>query len=110
MVGQSLLFLADYAEIAKAAAQIDDSEGRIIVQDRGLLSKLVYQLVVLRRSIGERRARKLLSAIIEELPKPDVTVLLDAPMRVIQGLGMLCGVYPASAASRYKMMARSRKD
>src|ERR1700734_2672645 len=84
MVGQSLLFLADYAEIAKAAAQIDDSEGRIIVQDRGLLSKLVYQLVVLRRSIGERRARKLPSAIIEELPKPDVTVLLDAPMSVIE--------------------------
>ena len=84
MVGQSLVFLADYAEIGQSAIVLDDPNIKVVFQDRGLLSKLVYQLVVLRESMGEQRARKLLSAVMDELPHPDVTVLLDAPMSVIE--------------------------
>jgi thymidylate kinase len=84
LVGQSLLFLADYAEIAQSALTIDGSIVEVAFQDRGFLSKLVYQSIVLQENLSEQRARKLLSAIMEELPKPDVTILLDAPMSVIE--------------------------
>lgn len=84
LVGQSLLFLADYAEIAQSTVGLGDVGIRIVFQDRGFLSKLVYQLLVLREAVGDERARRLVSAIMDELPQPDVTVLLDASMPVIE--------------------------
>jgi thymidylate kinase len=84
ILGQSLLFLADYAEIAQSTMMIDDPAIKVVFQDRGFLSKFVYQLVVLQDGMGEQRARKLLSVIMDELPRPDVTVFLDAPMSVIE--------------------------
>ena len=84
MIGQSLLFLADYAEIAQLAMTVDDPAVKVVFQDRGFLSKFVYQFVVLQEDIGAHRARMLLSAVMEELPRPDVTILLDAPMSVIE--------------------------
>jgi thymidylate kinase len=84
IVGQSLLFLADYAEIAYSSVEMDDLDIGVIFQDRGFLSKLVYQLVVLEEGMDERRARKLMFAIMDELPQPDVTILLDASMSVIE--------------------------
>lgn len=82
-VGQSLLFLADYAELA-ATRTMTGGPAEIVLQDRGFISKFVYQLLVLREDIGTLRARDLVSAIMAELPQPDVTVLLDAPIEVIE--------------------------
>lgn len=79
-VGQSLLFLADYAELAATRTATDE----IVLQDRGFLSKFVYQFLVLQEGMGTQRARNLVSAIVDELPQPDVTVLLDAPFEVIE--------------------------
>jgi thymidylate kinase len=84
LVGQSLLFLSDYAEVAQSAITLNDPDIKIILQDRGFLSKFVYQFIILQKDMGELRAMKLLSAITDELPRPDVTVFLDAPTSVIE--------------------------
>ena len=84
IVGQSLLFLSDYAEIAQKALHMDTNTVRVVLQDRGFLSKFVYQLVVLRASLGEARARQLLDAIMTELPRPDLTILLRVPLHLVR--------------------------
>jgi thymidylate kinase len=84
LVGQSLLFLADYADIAHAATTTSDRSVSVVIQDRGYLSKWVYQFLVLQEELGGSRARALLEAIMAELPRPDITVYLDASMSLIE--------------------------
>jgi thymidylate kinase len=101
LVGQSLLFLADYAEGAQSIDSMCDDDATVVFQDRGFLSKFVYQWLVLTEELGTNRSRSLLKAIMRELPHPDVTILLDAPMSVIE---------PRLASARPGWLSSERRD
>lgn len=82
-LAQSLLFLADHADIAGHASSLTAGDSTCFVQDRGYLSKFVYQALVLRETIGEEQARDLLRGIFKHIPRPDVIVLLDPAEPII---------------------------
>ena len=84
-LGQSLLFLADHADLAEMAFEWRHSEPGIVLQDRGYLSKFVYQLLVLQGSMGTQRAARLLDTLMSHIPRPDVTILLDSDFSTILG-------------------------
>lgn len=75
-IGQSLMFLADHSDLA-ARADALRSAGQLVIQDRGLLSKFVYQVLVLRRTTSDSRARSLVSTVLSDFPRPDAAVFLD---------------------------------
>lgn len=82
-IGQSLMFLADHADLATRANNLR-SAGHLVIQDRGLLSKFVYQVLVLRGTIGDHRARSLVSAVLRDLPRPDAAVFLDIDVTTLR--------------------------
>ena len=82
-IGQSLMFLADHADLATRANNLR-SAGHLVIQDRGLLSKFVYQVLVLRGTIGDPRARSLVSAVLRDLPRPDAAVFLDIDVTTLR--------------------------
>jgi dTMP kinase len=83
-VGQSLVFLGDYFEVFESSVLPGLRRGKLVVSDRGPLSKLVYQTVVLEETLGLEPARKLVESILELLAPPDLTVYLRCPLRVIE--------------------------
>lgn len=65
----------------EVAAYID--AGKVVIHDRGYLSKFAYQYAVLEPALGDG-ALALLSAIFTHLPKPDLSVRLTAPIETIE--------------------------
>lgn len=81
-LSQSLLFISDYSDLASEALVAQRVGSPLVIQDRGFLSKYVYQLLVLSSSLGRAGARKLMDEIFAHLPRPDITVLLDLDLQL----------------------------
>lgn len=81
-VAQSLLFLAEFRE--KVDADIAPVRNTTIVMtDRGLLSKYVYQQVVLAHAVGDDRAAAILDAALGDITPPELTICLTADQKAI---------------------------
>jgi dTMP kinase len=83
-LGQSLVFLGDFVELFEDEIAPELAAGRTVITDRGFLSKLAYQQVVLERSMEAGAARELLVSILGLIPEPELTILLSAPSEVIR--------------------------
>ena len=78
-LGQSLVFIGDFAELVKSRVTPALAAGRLVVTDRGYLSKYAYQQVVLQSEMSRDAAASLLDAIFTHILTPDLTLLLTAP-------------------------------
>jgi dTMP kinase len=76
LVEQSLLFLADFFRIHDNIIYPALQQGRIVISDRGLLSKYVYQQTVLEAGFSEAKAKNTLDAIFKFIDPPDLSILL----------------------------------
>ncbi len=95
-VAQSLFFLAEYREkIEEAKAAINDRR-KIVISDRGTLSKYVYQKIILDPIIGSEAADALVLSSFIGLPTPNWTIYLR--------------VAPALARMRIERRGDSRTD
>lgn len=83
-LGQSLVFLGDYFEVYETQIRPVIEAGSVVVSDRGWLSKYAFQFVTLSDDLGETSAVEVLNATLGQLPRPDLTVFLDAPLDVVQ--------------------------
>jgi thymidylate kinase len=83
-LGQSLVFLGDFIEIYASTVAPRVKTGAAVVTDRGYVSKYTYQEIVLRDSVGAGRTRRLLDEIFAQLPPPELTIYLTAPMEVLR--------------------------
>jgi dTMP kinase len=84
-LGQSLVFLGDFVELFEDEIAPELAACRTVITDRGWLTKLAYQQVVLERSLEPGAAHELLTSILVQIPKPELTILLAAPSEVIRG-------------------------
>lgn len=75
-VAQSLFFLAEFREKVEAARSYIEDDQTLLISDRGILSKVVYQTVVLRPVIGSKATKDLIEACLTGLPLPDLTFCL----------------------------------
>lgn len=83
-VGQSLVFLGDFIELYEDEIAPRLEAGQTVITDRGWLTKLAYQQVVLERVMTTSEALDLLTPILAHIPRPDLTLLLSAPAEVIR--------------------------
>ncbi|WP_182880243.1 dTMP kinase [Microbispora sp. H10949] len=83
-VGQSLAFLGDFFEIYETQIAPAVASRAVIVSDRGWLSKYAFQFVTLAEELGADQARTILADTLGLLPRPNLTLYLIAPMRVVQ--------------------------
>jgi thymidylate kinase len=83
-VGQSLVFLGDFFEVYETQIRPIVARGSVVVSDRGWLSKYAYQFVTLVDDLGAEEAGRLLNSMLGLLPRPDLTIYLDASLDVIQ--------------------------
>lgn len=83
-LGQSLVFLGDFIELVHTRITPALKQGKIVVTDRGYLSKYAYQEVVMEAQMSNTEARRLLDVVFGFLPTPAVTVLLTAPSQVLK--------------------------
>jgi thymidylate kinase len=75
-LAQSLFFLAEFIERVEQHHKVITDTNSVIIFDRGPLSKLVYQVVVLEPEFGTFAAKQLVKQILSRLPKPDLTIWL----------------------------------
>jgi|GEM_PF-3501569 len=83
-LAQSLVFIGDFIELVHSKVCPALNDGKIVITDRGYLSKYAYQEVVLESAMSRTEARILLDGIFTFLPVPDATLLLTAPRDVLQ--------------------------
>lgn len=81
-LSQSLLFISDHSDLAADALRAQAGGYSVVIQDRGFLSKYVYQLMVLRSHLGFPEAVKLMVELFRHVPRPEVTVLLDLELQL----------------------------
>lgn len=82
-LGQSLLFLAEFCERVDVEILPALRDERIVIHDRGWLSKYAYQHAVLEPALGIDGARGLLDAVFASIRRPELTIHLHAPEDVI---------------------------
>jgi thymidylate kinase len=87
---QSLMFLAEYREKVELEV-LPVRRERLVVTDRGLISKRVYQRAVLSSRLDRPSIDQMLDGALVGLPEPDLSVVLHADFatlcRRIQGRG-----------------------
>jgi dTMP kinase len=83
-IGQSLVFIGDFIELFESQIAPALEQGETVLTDRGWLTKLAYQQVVLERAMAPGPARSLASSLIELIPSPDLSILLCAPSDVVR--------------------------
>lgn len=83
-VGQSLVFLGDFIELFDSEIAPALQKGRTVITDRGWVSKYAYQRAVLEERLPCEEADALVRRLLDYLPQPDLTVLLTAPLPVLQ--------------------------
>lgn len=82
-VGQSLLFLGEFWQRYDLVIRPALEAGATVLSDRGYLSKYVYQHVVMEPAIG-LATQPLLSAVMEPMVAPAISVVLRAPSDVLK--------------------------
>lgn len=117
-VGQSLVFLGDFIELFESEIAPALRDGRTVVTDRGWVSKYAYQRSVLERRLPGQEADDLLRRLLSHVPQPDLTILLEAPLPVVQqrlvardgGCGEERLAFIAEAARHFREIAASLPD
>jgi len=82
LIEQSLLFLADFFRIYDSVVNPSLGKGLCVISDRGLVSKYVYQLIVLSSRYNKTTVRGILESLFSLIPPPDLTILLTCEEQV----------------------------
>lgn len=77
LIGQSLLFLADFFYIYDVVVRPALEKGKIVISDRGYASKYVYQYLVLSSEYDDHATRNLLLSLFELISPPDLTLYIS---------------------------------
>jgi thymidylate kinase len=81
---QTLLFLAEFHEKVEIGV-LGAPPGSLVLTDRGLMSKYVYQVTVLAEEWGHDRASEWVSTLLAGIDPPDLTICLTAePQALLQ--------------------------
>jgi dTMP kinase len=83
-VGQSLVFLGDFIELFESEIIPALETGKMVITDRGWVSKYAYQRSVLEERLSSNDADELVRKLLSYIPQPDLTVLLTAPLPVLR--------------------------
>lgn len=84
LVGQSLLFLGEFWQRYDLTIRPALQAGETVISDRGYLSKYVYQRVVMEAALRPEPAHALLVGAMSPMPPPQTSIVLDAPLDVIE--------------------------
>jgi thymidylate kinase len=73
---QSLLFLADFFRIHQIIIQKGIKDNKIVISDRGYVSKYVYQFLLLSRFYDSSLAKSAIKSLFQLIHPPTLTILL----------------------------------
>jgi len=84
-LSQTLAFLAEFCERTEEFVVPLSQQGKIVIADRGYLSKYAYQHAVLATDdqFDEANAHRLMAAIFKHIARPDIFVLLECPLETV---------------------------
>jgi len=83
-ISEALSFLADYIYQCETTIITALKSNRLVVSDRGFLSKWAYQAAVLADSMDVMKAHALLDAVLTSVRAPDLTLLLDGDPELLR--------------------------
>lgn len=85
-LAQTLAFLAEFCERMEESVLPMSSRGEVVIADRGYLSKYAYQHAVLAMddSFDVESAHQLMRAIFKHIARPDLVVLLECPLQMVE--------------------------
>ena len=82
VVANSLLFLSDYFEIQAQIIEPALKDGKIVISDRGFLSKLAVQFVIMEDEY-DQKAKVFLESLFELSLRPSLSIILDTTDDII---------------------------
>jgi thymidylate kinase len=83
-VSEALFFLADYIYQCETTVLPALASNRMVISDRGFLSKWSYQAAVLAGSMPNRKAHELLDIVLTSVHTPDLSIVLDCPPTLLR--------------------------
>lgn len=83
-VGSSLLFLSDYFTLCESIIIPNLNKGRVVVSDRGFLSKIAVQDVIMSQEYRADIVETVLTSLFRLSPLPDYSLNFDFPLSVIR--------------------------
>ena len=83
-LARSLFFMADSLEQYDTFIMPLSKSGKVVLSDRGYLSKYSYQLIALTDRGGEVWARQCIHTLMEVISPPDITIYLTCGIEVIK--------------------------
>ena len=103
---QSLLFLAEYHDRVTSLVLPEIDRGKVVVTDRGTLSKLAFQAALLSEDLGLQDAQHVVRTLLGSLPSPDLTLDLHADMDTVVHRLRTKGRSPTNRQMRFLMTCR----
>lgn len=83
-IGSSLLFLSDYFLMCESIIYPNLENGHIVISDRGFLSKIAVQDVIMSEKYDKGTVEKCLFELFKLGPIPDYSINLDIPLDIIK--------------------------
>jgi thymidylate kinase len=85
-LSQTLAFLAEFCERIDEFVLPVSRQGKVVIADRGYLSKYAYQHSVLTMddTFDSKSAHELLMSIFNCIARPDIIILLECPLDVVE--------------------------
>lgn len=83
-IGSSLLFLSDYFTLCESVVIPNLRDGKVVVSDRGFLSKIALQDIVMSQEYPVSVIEAVLKSIFQLSPLPDYSFNFDLPLSVIR--------------------------
>lgn len=81
-LGQSLLFLSDFFTLYDTVILPNLKEGKVVVSDRGFLSRYVYQFIVLSDEYSENSIFDVLDSLFNLISPPSLTICIQTPIEM----------------------------
>lgn len=107
-LGSALLFVSDYFYLVDTVITPALKNGKTVVSDRGFLSKIAVQSVVLGKSLSSRAVEELLASLFAFSVKPDFSIVLDTPVAEVEKrIVCRCG---SCGEERLKMIEDTMKE
>lgn len=83
-MASALLFLSDYFYLVDTLIAPAVQAGKTVVSDRGFLSKIAVQAVVLEQLYSKQAVEEMLSSVFSLSLKPDFSIVLDTPLAEVE--------------------------
>lgn len=83
-IGSSLLFLSDYFLMCESIINPNIKKGNIVISDRGFLSKIAVQDVIMSEVYDKSTVEKFLLELFRLGPIPDYSLNLDIPIDLLK--------------------------